>query len=221
MGSPVSPIVANLYMEHFEREALWSASNPKYWFRFMDDTFVIQQQNQKQAFLDHINSIDPSIKFTVEGNQGKGAIPFLDTLVIPEADNTLSITVYYKATHTDQYLQGDSHHNLSAKYNVIGTLTHRAKTVCTRLDLFQKEIQHLREALVRCKYPHWTINGAQNKYINSNWEDNNNHINNQEENNIQDTQNPSASTEESTHSMDNNNNSQDTHNPSTSTEEAP
>ena len=28
MGSPVSPIVANLYMEHFEREALWSASNP-------------------------------------------------------------------------------------------------------------------------------------------------------------------------------------------------
>ena len=28
MGSPVSPIVANLYMEHFERKALWSASNP-------------------------------------------------------------------------------------------------------------------------------------------------------------------------------------------------
>ena len=28
MGSPVSPIVANLYMEHFEREALLSASNP-------------------------------------------------------------------------------------------------------------------------------------------------------------------------------------------------
>ena len=24
MGSPVSPIVANLYMEHLEREALWS-----------------------------------------------------------------------------------------------------------------------------------------------------------------------------------------------------
>ena len=28
MGSLVSPIVANLYMEHFEREALWSVSNP-------------------------------------------------------------------------------------------------------------------------------------------------------------------------------------------------
>ena len=28
MGSPVSPLEANLYMEHFERETLWSASTP-------------------------------------------------------------------------------------------------------------------------------------------------------------------------------------------------
>ena len=28
MGSLVNPIVVNLYMEHFEREALQSASNP-------------------------------------------------------------------------------------------------------------------------------------------------------------------------------------------------
>ena len=28
MGSLVSPIVANLYMEHFQRKALWSASHP-------------------------------------------------------------------------------------------------------------------------------------------------------------------------------------------------
>ena len=28
MGSLESPIVANLYMEHFEREAPWSAFNP-------------------------------------------------------------------------------------------------------------------------------------------------------------------------------------------------
>ena len=29
MGSPVSPIVANLYVEHFERKVLHSASNPQ------------------------------------------------------------------------------------------------------------------------------------------------------------------------------------------------
>ena len=132
MGSLVSPIVANLDMEHFERKALRSASNPpQVWFRFVDDTWVIQQHAHKQAFLDLINSIDPAIKFTVEGTQGNGGIPFLDTLITPQSDNSLSITVYHKPTHTDQYLQLESHHSLSAKYSVIGTLTHRAKTVCT------------------------------------------------------------------------------------------
>ena len=36
MGSQVSPIVANLYVEHFEGEALRSASYPpRYWYRFV------------------------------------------------------------------------------------------------------------------------------------------------------------------------------------------
>ena len=37
------------------------------------------------------------------------------------------ITVYRKPTHTDQYLQWDSHHNLSAKFGVINTLSRMPK----------------------------------------------------------------------------------------------
>ena len=78
MGSPVSPIVANLYMEHFEREVLRSASHPlRFWYRFVDDTWVIQQQAHKELFLDHINNVDPAIKFTVNGNQEIGPSLFL------------------------------------------------------------------------------------------------------------------------------------------------
>ena len=159
MASLVSPILANLYMEHLEREVLWSAPNPtRHWFRYVDDTFVIQQQANKQLFLDHMNSIDPAIQFTVKGNQDNGAVPFLDTLVTLQADDSLSITVYHKPTHTDQYLQWDSNHTLSAKCTVIGTLTHRAKTVCTTPELLNEEYEHLREALEKCKYPRWAIN---------------------------------------------------------------
>ena len=75
MGSPLNPIVANLYMEHFERKALRSATTPQVWYRFVDDTWVIQQQAHKQSLLDHINSIDPSIKFTVEGTSRKWSYP--------------------------------------------------------------------------------------------------------------------------------------------------
>ena len=192
MGSLVSPAVANLYMEHFEREALRSASHhSRLWYRFVDDTWVIQQQAFKELFLDHINSSDPCIKFMVKGNQDNGAIPFLDTLVQPEVDNSLSIKVYHKPTHTDQYLQWDTHHNLSAKYSVIGTLTHRAKTVCPTQGLLDDKLKHLKEALVRCKYPRWAIN----KVINGNWEDNGtNHVGNTS----QDTSTSSSNNQTST-----------------------
>ena len=73
--------------------------------------------------------------------------------------------MYHKPTHTDHYLQEDSHHNLSATYSVIGTLTHRAKTVCTTLELLNEELQHLREVLVSGKYPWWAINKVQKRLL--------------------------------------------------------
>ena len=79
----------------------------------MDDTFIIHKEVNKQNFLQHINSVDPAIKFTAD-NKEDGSIPFLDTIVKPEAVGSLSITVYRKPTHTAQYLQWDSLHHLSA-----------------------------------------------------------------------------------------------------------
>ena len=81
----------------------------------------------------------------------------MDTIVKPKAGGKLSITVYRKPTHTDQYLQWDSHHHLTAKYSVINTLTHRAKIVSNKPDLLQKEMEHLRKALTHCKYPKCTL----------------------------------------------------------------
>ena len=84
MGSPVSPIVTNLYMEYLEQKALSTAHHPpRFWHRYVDDTFVIHKEVNKQGFLQHINSVDPVIKFTVEDNKEDGSIPFMDTTVKP------------------------------------------------------------------------------------------------------------------------------------------
>ena len=80
-----------------------------------------------------------------------GSIPFLDTIVKPEVDCSLSITVNRKPTHTDQYQQWDSHHNPSAKFSVMNTLSHRAQTVCSNPELLKKEKEHLMKALIKCK----------------------------------------------------------------------
>ena len=130
---------------------------PRFWHRYVDDTFVIHKGANQQGFLQHINSVDPAIRFTVEDNKEDGSIPFLDTIVKPEVDGSLSITVYRKPTHTDQYLQCDSHHHLSAKFSVIQTLSHRASTVWSNPELLQQEKDHLRKALTKCKYPKWAL----------------------------------------------------------------
>ena len=129
----------------------------------MDDTFVIHKGANKQGFLQHINSVDPAIRFTVEDNKKDGSIPFLDTIVKPEVDGSLSITVYRKPTHRDQYLQWDSHHHLSAKFSVIHTLSHRAKMVCSKPELLQQEKDHLRKALTKCKYPKWALDKVEKR----------------------------------------------------------
>ena len=48
MGSPISPIVANLYMGNFEVEAIRSAAHPPYlWKRNVDDTFTVIDSSHK------------------------------------------------------------------------------------------------------------------------------------------------------------------------------
>ena len=106
MGSLISPIVANLYMENFEEKAISTAPHPPYlWKRFVDDAFTIIESSERRPFLDHINSIDQHIHFTCEEQREDGSIPFLDILVMPNEDGNLSSTVYRKPTHTDLYLQ--------------------------------------------------------------------------------------------------------------------
>ena len=161
MGSPVSPTVAHLYMEYLEQKALSTAPHPpNFWCRYVDDSFVIHKEANKQGFLQHINSVDPAIKFTVEDNKEDGSIPFLDTIVKPEVNGSLSITVYRKPTHTDQYLQWD---NLSAKFSVINTLSHNAKNVCSNPALLKQEKEHLSKALTQCKYPKWGLDKVEKR----------------------------------------------------------
>ena len=153
MGSPISPLIANIFMEEFEVKALNSFPNPpSLWHRFVDDTFVINKAEHSQDLLQHINNQDPHIQFTVESTQ-QGSLPFLDTLVTIEPDNTFSTTVYRKPTHTDQYLHWDSNNHITAKNSVYNTLAHRAKTVSSSQDKMDRELQHIKTALQHYQFP--------------------------------------------------------------------
>ncbi len=94
MGSPVSPIVVNLYMEKFEQRALdsYPGTKPRVWKRHVDDTFVIINNSELSTFFEHINNVDPNIKFTKE-EASDNQLPFLDSGAKIEPNRKLSSNV--------------------------------------------------------------------------------------------------------------------------------
>ena len=155
MGSPVSAVIANLYMEVFEEQALQSCDpqlRPRVWKRYVDDTFVISTQASVDGLLAHLNNQQPTIRFTMEAEKD-GKIAFLDTLMHRESDGRLTTTVYRKATHTDQYLAYNSHHPRSVKRGVVKCLYDRAHHIVTQPNGKVSERQHLASAHVSNGYP--------------------------------------------------------------------
>jgi hypothetical protein len=123
MGSSLSPIVSNIFMEHLERFALDSAQfKPSLWHRYVDDTFVVWPHGPErlQDFLSHLNSLRPSIQFTME-IESDSAIAFLDVLVNRKG-TTLATKVYGKPTHTGRYLNINSNHPPHVKRGLIQSL---------------------------------------------------------------------------------------------------
>ena len=78
MGSPVSAVIANMVMEDVEQRALaTSPVKPFFWKRYVDDVISAVSGNEAERLLSHLNSVEPSIQFTLEREKDRH-LPFLD-----------------------------------------------------------------------------------------------------------------------------------------------
>jgi len=160
MGSPVSPLLANLFMEWLEKQAIATAPvecKPKFWKRYVDDVLELIKKGKVRNLTDHINTIDPTgnTKFTYEEEEDK-QITFLDTLLVRREDGSVKLLVYRNKSHTDQYLNFGSHHPLNHKLGVMRTLLERCCSIVTEED-DRKTEEHVANTLRKCGYPPWTI----------------------------------------------------------------
>ena len=78
------------------------------------------------------------IKSTMEVEENK-RIPFLDVLIYKKTDGSLGHKVFRKKTHTDSYLDADSHHHPTQKLGIINTLATRASTICDDKHLKEEQ----------------------------------------------------------------------------------
>ena len=117
LGSPISAVVTNLYMEFFEELALETApTRPRLWKRYVDDTFCILRKGSTKKLFCHLNGVRPTIKFTVEQEEDRTLL-FLNLLFRRE-DGNLDVSIYRKPTHTDWYLHFESRHPTHVKRRV-------------------------------------------------------------------------------------------------------
>ena len=130
MGSPVSPVVANIFTEDFERNAIATMTDrARLWLRFVDDTLAIVKRYVLQATLDHLNQQNPAIQFTMEVEKD-GKLLFLDAENEGQGAH-LSMTVYRKSTHSGRYLNFESHLPVTAKCSTVDALFSRAEVTVT------------------------------------------------------------------------------------------
>ena len=169
MGSPVSVTVANLVMEDVEDRAIstYKFTPPLFWKRYVDDVCTALPREQVKEFKDHINSIEPTIKFTTELEE-EGKLAFLDTEITHHDDGTLTTTVFRKTTHTDKYLSFESHHPLAHKLSIVRTLFGRAEKLCSTIDEKDRERKHITSALETNGYPKQVIRRIGNKPVDGN-----------------------------------------------------
>ncbi|BHF82560.1 hypothetical protein SprV_0802569800 [Sparganum proliferum] len=79
MGSPISGLIAEAVLQRLESLG-FRHHRPKFWARFVDDTFVVIERDRVLEFKEHLKAIFPDIQFTMEEEENN-QLAFLDVLV--------------------------------------------------------------------------------------------------------------------------------------------
>ena len=135
MGAPLSSLVADILMDAQEQHFLNSdrlSPHIRFWTRYVDDVLCIWHGslNDLQLCLNHLNMIQPTLKFTME--VGGQRINYLDlTISLEENNNILSpkFSIYRKPTFTGVSIPSSSLHSRNHEAASISAAIHRMLSI--------------------------------------------------------------------------------------------
>ena len=105
-GSPLGPVLANVFVGHCESK-ISPADWPLFYARYVDDTFAMfSVEDEAAPFLETLQGLHESLTFTVEQEQDN-QLPFMD-VAVSRHDDHLIRSVYRKPTFTGLYTRWDS-----------------------------------------------------------------------------------------------------------------
>jgi hypothetical protein len=151
MGSPLGPILADIFMSTLEQKIMPQLGPANFYRRYVDDTFVVcESETQAKELLGALNGLHKRITFTMEPEQND-SLHFLDVLLKRNCDGSILRSIFHKQESL-QYMHFRSFVPIRYKQNLVRTLFFRAYQICSD-ETVQTEIQTLTEALEKCGYP--------------------------------------------------------------------
>jgi len=122
MGSPLSPVIADLVLQDLELVAIDNLTFPiPFYYRYVDDIILAAPSNALDTLLRTFNSQHSRLQFTMEIEKDN-KISFLDLTFIND-EGTIIFDLYKKPTFSGRYLNYRSHHPLNHKKGIIYGLT--------------------------------------------------------------------------------------------------
>ncbi|XP_062713172.1 uncharacterized protein LOC134290144 [Aedes albopictus] len=109
MGSPLSPVVANLVMERLEQESICKLEEKqtpmKIYRRYVDDCFCVAKRNYIDTIVATFNEFHEKLKFTVE-NEEDNKLKFLD-MTLQRRDGVI-VKIWTPKQTNERYLDYNS-----------------------------------------------------------------------------------------------------------------
>lgn len=152
MGSPLGPLMANVFMCSIEETLKLKGKLPAYYRRYMDDTLpIVPNIASANKFLKTLNHCHPSVKFTME-IENNGMLPFLGAQLINKCTQ-IKTKGYVKATNTGLMLHYKSHVDDRYKHGLLKTMLDRAFHLSSNWSYFSDECDRLKMVFSHLSYP--------------------------------------------------------------------
>lgn len=169
MGSPISPLFADLVMEDLEVSCLYMLKEEcnnsiLFYYRYVDDLLFCAHADDVNNILSVFNSYDNRIKFTHE-LQTENGINFLD-VNFKISQNKLSYNWYQKTLSSGRFLNYNSAHPTNLKINMVYNITDRC-ILNSEKSSHKEKIELIKNLLKSNSYPPSFYNTHLNKRLRS------------------------------------------------------
>ena len=164
MGNRLAPILAILFLDRIENQAIYADLSISLFYPYFDDC-IAPASSYEEAYKiqNHLNCQEPSICYEIELPGEDGFLPFLNTKVRVNDSGIVETGWYTKPANKGLMLNAKSHHPEHIKHAVINNTINTYTSICSTNTLLQEATDSFKTRAQRNGYSPQYINQVTSK----------------------------------------------------------